>query len=299
MSSAHLIIGGDGLIGRNLFSAIMSTGCPVLRTSRRSGSIDKTIWFDLASPPESLLEQLKRNDWPGHLPATAYLTAGVAGFERCAQDPKATKWVNVHQTTELARCLAEHGMFQVFPSSDAVFGSKQAVAYESILPHPESEYGRQKAMTEAALMEIAEPPKYPGIAVVRLTKVLSADTPLIDKWLQALARGESIEAFDDVFFAPISIQHCVRTLMTIGAERYSGISHVMGAEGISYYEFARILADRWVGTERQVKPVSSGVRMKRNLGRRGKAPVLSTCRAKEVGLRFSQPVIEVVADLIS
>ena len=299
MSSAHLVIGGDGLIGRHLFRGIRTRGYRVLRTSRRYGSEGPAVHFDLDSPPEDLLEQLRVNGWFKNRALVAYIAAAVPGFDRCEQEPETTRNINVCYTIEIARHLAENKVFLVFLSSDAVFGHKQCVVDEETIPQPGTEYGKQKLMAETGLLNLAQTPECPGVAIVRLTKVVSADAPLIDTWLRTLEGGGEIEAFDDMYIAPVSIQYSVRALMAIGVSRYPGIFHVTGEGDVSYYEFARMLADRWIGTTGLVKAVSFESRVAPNLGYRREVMALSTRRATEIAALVPQPVTQVVNDIVT
>ena len=61
---------------------------------------------------------------------------------------------------------------------------------------PVSEYGRQKARTEAALRQHMD--RGAPVAILRLAKVVSPDMPLIDGWIEALAAGKPIRAFRDM-----------------------------------------------------------------------------------------------------
>lgn len=123
------MIGGDGLIGRNLCAGLEVRGHEVLRTSRRGNGIH----YDMLKP--------------GPLPQAdvGYIVAAVI---RADLDPDEAWRVNVDGALATAGTMMEHGTFPVFISSRAVERRTDA-------------YARTKAQVEASLWGRA-------VAVVRV-----------------------------------------------------------------------------------------------------------------------------------
>ncbi|MEO8165587.1 MAG: sugar nucleotide-binding protein, partial [Betaproteobacteria bacterium] len=83
-----------------------------------------------------------------------------------------------------------------------------------------------------------------NVAIVRLTKVLSARTDIVRKFTDNMRRGETVQAFSDLFISPVSLKYVVDSLLVVERSRVGGIFHLSGSEEFSYAEFARRLAKK-------------------------------------------------------
>jgi len=61
---------------------------------------------------------------------------------------------------------------------------------------------------------------------------------LLSKWTAQLKRGETVEAFDDLRFAPVPVASVVDGLIDIATRQSDGIHHLSGLADISYYDIA-------------------------------------------------------------
>jgi dTDP-4-dehydrorhamnose reductase len=239
-----LVVGADGLIGRALIGALAACGAEVIGTSRRRPPPPGRTYLDLADDPEG---------WtlPGPT-ETAYLCAAVTSQDLCVRDPAASLRVNVCRTVALARQLVASGGFVLFLSTNLV--------YDGSVPHrrsddpvcPTTEYGRQKAEAERRLLAIGD-----GVAVVRLTKVLAAETPVLAKWRIALRSGESIHPFSDMVMAPVSPAFVVDALVRIARSRSPGIFQISSARDVTYAQAAERLAALLGASPDLVRPVEA------------------------------------------
>jgi dTDP-4-dehydrorhamnose reductase len=251
-SDVWLVVGGDGLIGRALVRRLEGEGRAVLATTRRRGCAGPLRpHLELAQDPSA---------WAPPSPVSvAFLLAAAANQLSCCADPVAARRINVDSTVALARRLVSLGAFVVFTSTNLVFDGEQARYPTCAAPHPTSEYGRQKAEAERALRALG-----PRVAVVRLTKVLAADQPLIGGWVEALRAGRPVEAFSDLICAPMPVDFVAPALARIGAHRKGGLFHLSGADEVSYADLARSLATRLGADPGLVRPttsVAAGVRL--------------------------------------
>ena len=101
---------------------------------------------------------------------------------------------------------------------------------------PSANTGRQRAEAEAAILGLA------GGAVLRLTKVLSADARLLANWRASLANGEAVTPFRNFPLAPITLDFAVEMIVRIVDAAGAGIFHASGAEDLSYADLALRLA---------------------------------------------------------
>ena len=239
----HLVLGGDGLIGRAVRDVLERREEEVHLTTRRPGAGATAVQLDLAAPDCSV-ERM-----PGLLrlfdgePPVVYLAAAISGYAQCEADPAATRRVNVDNLVQVADELVRRGAFVVFPSSSAVFSGARAIHTETDPTDPVSEYGRQKAEAEARLSRLAAGAAGgSGVAIVRLTKVVAPGSGVTAAWIDALRAGRSIEAARDLRLAPISLLYAARNLVDLGAARRSGTFHLSGEGEIAYSDFAGLLA---------------------------------------------------------
>jgi len=244
-SSRFLVIGGDGLIGRALMRHLSGRGQEVLATTRRP---------DHVSPARPLLDlSCDASNWrPPPNCSVAFLCAAITSQEECLRDPAGTEQVNVTRTLELARCLFEAGIFVVFLSTNLVFDGANPMSKTSDAPRPQTEYGRQKALTEQSLLALGG-----RVAVVRLTKVFHGGMPLLQKWAKALRQGEIIFPLNDLRCSPISMDFVLRAFDRICDAFAPGIFQVSGERDVAYAEIAMHLARRLNVDERLVQPRSS------------------------------------------
>lgn len=255
--AAGLVIGANGLIGGELLRRLGNCGWTALGTTHRPSHDRAYLHFDLAESASGLLSAdavrvlRASGDW------VVFLTAGVNGYRRCAQEPLSTRRVNVTNSSAVAEDVMRAGGFLVYPSSAAVFGDSTDQCGESASPSPNSEYGRQKADAERILLSLISRARVPGggLAVVRLTKVVAA-TDFIAKWMQALRTGHVIEAATNRSLSPISLPFAARGLVCIAEARKSGLYHLGGETALSYFELALHLARALGAREDQVRPVT-------------------------------------------
>ena len=241
-----LVVGADGVIGRALASRLTLDGAPPLVTTRRAETVtDTRLYLDLA------------DDLSGWLPpagiSVAYLCAAVSSQERCRAEPHHTAMVNVHNTVRLARKLSEAGAFVIFPSTSLVFDGSVPFRKANDATCPLTEYGRQKALAEALLRD-----RDGLFAVVRFTKVLWPDVPLLRGWARSLTKGEPVHPLSDMVMAPLSVDFAVEVLACVAENRTPGIIQVSGPTDISYDQVARHIAIGIGASQDLVQPVTSG-----------------------------------------
>jgi len=232
-----LIVGADGGIG----SALAHRLPHAIRTSRRAGS-DTALSLDLGADPATwaLPESV----------SVAFLCAARCSIDDCRKKPIETRFINVDQTVRLAERLAARGAFLVFLSTNQVFDGSAPLRKPADTPRPLTEYGRQKADTERAILAL-------GGAVVRFTKVFAGVPPLFESWAEKLLRGEPIEPFADMMFSPVSMAEAVDSLVKVAETRAGGITHVSGDRDISYADAAHLLAARLGANPAWIRPASA------------------------------------------
>jgi dTDP-4-dehydrorhamnose reductase len=227
-----LVVGADGTIGHALAAALEARGDEVVRTTRRTGAAtdSKSLHFDLADP-----------DSVAALPPAdvTVICAAMARYADCREQPELAALINVETPARIAGLQTGRGGHVILLSTSAVFDCLTPHMRADAPTNPTSAYGRFKAEAEGRVLAFA-----PNASVLRLTKVLTPDMPLIRGWIERLKNGERVEAFADLTISPLTVGHVVEALLAVIDDRAGGIYQASGAGDISYADVARYLADR-------------------------------------------------------
>ena len=228
-----LVIGGDSEIGAAAQRALRADGKAVVATTRRRERIGPDRPFlDLAAPLHS---------WaPPPATTAACLCAAIARLAACASDSQGSGRINVDQTVALAEKLLARDVYVLFLSTNQVFDGSIPHTPPDAVHAPRSEYGRQKARAEAALLDLMG--RGAPIGILRLAKVVSASMPLIRDWTRNLADGTPIRAFNDLTLAPTPTELVCMAIGALLEDRAAGIFQLTGPRDVTYAEVGRFLA---------------------------------------------------------
>jgi dTDP-4-dehydrorhamnose reductase len=230
-----LIVGGDSEIGAATYRAMKATGKPVAATTRRPDRVvSDRPFLDLSAA---------LHNWtaPPHTNSVC-VCAAMARLAACAADPVATSHINVDQTLMLIDKLLTGDAYVLFLSTNQVFDGRAAHVKADAPYSPLSEYGRQKARTEAALRDRMV--RGAPVAILRLSKIVSGGMALINGWVSALSSGKPISAFCDMMIAPTPSNLVCAAIIALMEDRASGIFQLAGPRDVTYADVARFLADR-------------------------------------------------------
>src|SRR3984893_6346740 len=188
-----LIVGGDSEIGGAACRAMKAQGLSVAATTRRRDRVAPDRPFlDLARPLD---------DWvPPPGTQAVCLCAAIARLAACADDPEGSAHINVVQTLALVDKLRARGIAVLFLSTNQVFDGRTPHERAEAPHSPVSEYGRQKARAEAALLHQME--SGAPVAILRLAKVVSDTMPLIGGWIKDLTAANPIHDLSNPHPAP-------------------------------------------------------------------------------------------------
>jgi dTDP-4-dehydrorhamnose reductase len=239
-----MVIGGDSFLGSNIAASLAKSRKQVLTTSRRKHNLSAScVYLDMS---------IDASGWevPKGVETAIFCTA-VTSIEQCRKYPRESKMINVDNTVALAAKLFRKGISIISPSTNLVFDGQRPNIRADEPPSPNIEYGRQKALAEHGLMNLGT-----DISIVRFTKILGRETPLIKQWIKDLNTKTAIYPFSDMVLAPISIDFAVRVIIAIAENKSSGIWQVSPQEDITYEQLARLLARKIGASQQYVDPIS-------------------------------------------
>jgi dTDP-4-dehydrorhamnose reductase len=239
-----LLVGGDSEIGGATCAHLRARGRPVLTTTRRPEGAAGRLPLDLAG-------DLAGWEPPPGIEA-ACIFAAAARLAACEADPAGSARVNVTGTLALTERLLFRGIHVLFLSTNQVFDGWTPHVPADAPTAPVSEYGRQKARTEAGLRAHLGR----GAAILRLAKVVSPHTALLRDWAAALAAGKAIRAFHDMTMAPAAVDTVAHAVEALMSDRASGIFQLTGPRDVAYADVGRFLAERQGADPALVTPTS-------------------------------------------
>jgi dTDP-4-dehydrorhamnose reductase len=224
-----LVVGGDSLVGAAIAARCRMLGVAVEVTSRRSPA---GLFLDLGNPDFAPLERARYD--------VAFVCAAVTDMRACQADPERTRRINVTNTLDLMRRLASRGTHLLFVSSSQVFDGDTPDLAEDATTCPKNEYGAQKLAVEQAIAREELP-----ATVLRVTKVLAPHpVGVFASWLKALAEGQPIEAATNMAISPVMVADVAEASERLAAGRHRGIWHLGARDELSYFEAARLLAEK-------------------------------------------------------
>ncbi len=234
--ASYLVVGADSLVGGGLLRALERRGHTAFGTTRRRDSVtNRRVFLDFESedpfiaPPDV---------------GYAFVVAAATNYDRCETDPLAYK-INVELTPRTIASLLNQGLFVTFISTNSVFGGERPWPQEDDPHDPKISYAIQKHRSELAVRKAASALDAEGrLNIVRLTKILDPSTSPLASWFQAWRRGEPVQPFSDLIFAPMSIQFVGEALAILGEKRVPGDLHLSGADNVSYVDLALALAEK-------------------------------------------------------
>jgi len=229
-SGRALVVGGDSLVGSELEVHCRKLGWTVDATSRRAEA-SGAVFLDLGGPDFTSLQRATYD--------VAFICAAVTSMQACQSDPGRSRRINVDNTLDLMRRLADRGTHLVFLSSSQVFDGETPMPDEAAPTAPKNEYGAQKLAVEEAIERQALP-----AAVLRVTKVL-ADRPVgvFKGWFEALAKGQPVQAATNMALSPVMVGDVAEAAGRLAAGRHRGVWHLGSSDDIGYFDAARLMAE--------------------------------------------------------
>ncbi len=225
-SRSLLVIGARGTLGQALARACLAHALPHHLLAREDLDIAD------AAAVRRVLSQLK--------PWAVINAAGCVDVDRAERDVERCWRDNCTGAEQLCKGCAELGIAFVTFSSDLVFdGGKGDAYHEGDAVFPLNVYGKSKAAAERAVLSAHE-----RSLVIRTSAFFgSADRyNFARQTLERLAAGGEVAAVDGVAVSPTFIPDLVERTLDLLIDGETGIWHLANGGAISWYAFARELA---------------------------------------------------------
>lgn len=220
-----LLTGAAGVVGRGLWRHL------------RERQID-VIAVDIAELPEVVQADLRdaetvRGLMEKYEPDVLLHLAANKNVFFCEENRAVAHDVNYCMSETLARACENAGVRMVFFSSDYVFGAEDRMWRETDVPCPTTQYGRDKAASEAFICQQLD-----DYAIIRTAGLYGFPGDLTHVVRSVLSKGESFNAFSNLVNCPTWTGDLFAMLDFILENHRTGIFHCVGPEALSRFDYA-------------------------------------------------------------
>lgn len=238
------MIGGNSNIGQHLLPKLKNHGWHVVYTTRQKQSTN-SYFLDLERP-ESWKAALSENY------NICFFLAGNTSIAFCNSNLVDADVINRKHTIALLEMLVKKNTWIVFLSTNQVFDGERSYQKISDSCHPICTYGKLKRSVECYLLD-----NRIDATIVRLTKVIGTDFPLLEQFAELSMNGKEIGPFSDMYMAPVPISLVADVLTALVCNPKSGILQVSGQKDSSYAQVMRYIVRSLGGNESLIKPASA------------------------------------------
>lgn len=224
-----LVTGGSGYLGSELVQQAQQSQWDVVATySSNPAAVAgvRSVRLDFRTDNAS---DVLRDLHPDAIIHTAYVQRGPDIWRASAE--------GAQQIAQLAHAI---GARLIHMSTDALFDGEKATAYvESDRPNPITPYGEAKAAAEQFVAEA-----YSKALIVRTSLIYGGSTrsPHEQAVFDALDGANDLVFFRDEVRNPIHVRDLAAALLELVPTDQRGVLHIGGADTVSRYEFACLIA---------------------------------------------------------
>jgi dTDP-4-dehydrorhamnose reductase len=218
-----LVTGGSGYLGGEIVRRAGAAGWTAVGTSFRSPGPVRLDVRDRAS-----VAAVVAGVRPGCVIHTAYRQDGDEAWA-----------VNVEGTANVADAAAAVGARFVHLSTDLVFDGRAGPYREEDPADPVLDYGRSKAAAERAAIAA-----HPSAVLVRTSLIYGGDelSGHERRILDVVDGRADLAFFTDELRCPVRVADLADALLALVPTAAAGPLHLAGADGVSRYEFACLVA---------------------------------------------------------
>jgi dTDP-4-dehydrorhamnose reductase len=222
--SRLLVTGGSGHLGGEVVRRARGAGWEVVGTSYRTPG---PVLLDVRDAVA--VARVVADAAPDCVVHTAYLQDGPEAWA-----------TNVEGSANVAAAAAARDARLVHLSTDLVFDGRAGRPYtEEDAVGPLLEYGRAKAAAEAAVAE-----RHPEAAIVRTSLIYGGESLSGHerRILDVVAGRADLAFFTDELRCPVHVTDLAEAVLALAQVAHAGPLHLAGADGVSCYELACLVA---------------------------------------------------------
>ena len=251
-----LITGGSGYLGAELVRRALAAQTWDITATYHAHPVEwpgmRFVPLDLGD--ETAVQRLVAAVQPDVVVHTAYVQTGPRLWDVTA--------LGAGRVAEVARAV---GARLIHMSSDALFDGERVGAYtENDPPGPVTPYGEAKAEAERLVAQA-----HPDALLVRTSLIYGGHAPSDHEQLvlDVLQGKNDLAFFYDEMRCPVQVTDLADAVLELALLDCSGVLNVAGADVVSRYEFARLIAaahGRSPDALRSASSATSGMRRPRN-----------------------------------
>lgn len=245
-----LITGATGLIGRELTSAANSLGFEVFSAEHTNKpEFGKPVFLDLSS------EDSIRRAFEVSRPACVVHLAAMTDVDGCEKDWTLALRMNCGATELIAKESTRCGSHLVYVSTDYVFDGEKGMYKEEDRTSPINRYGRSKLLGEKAVEQYAERWSILRTSTPYGLHPRKKTFPVLVA--QRLLAGAQLQVATDQSTSPTYTADLATMILEVVGRTLEGKFHLSSSNGISRYQFAKMVAESMSLDSRLLVPVPS------------------------------------------
>ena len=223
-----LIVGGDSRLSKYIEDDLIKKKYNYCKTSRRNTK--NSIFLDF--------EKIENFIIPKNI-THAIIVGGVTSYDDCDNKYEYAYNINCIKIPKLVNMLLTNNIFTIFISTNTVF-KYDTLPNEDDNPSPAFSYAKLKYISEKKITLISEQQKKINkLSIIRLTKNVCENTSPFNDWIKHINNNHTFNAFNDLYFAPITFNNSSKAVLKIIDTNLSGIFHLSGEKDVSYSEFGK------------------------------------------------------------
>ncbi len=252
-----LVTGANGLLGTELVGLLgRFSEYDVLATGR--GETSRSAGSHGYMPLDITARRDVQHAVRDFQPTVVINCAAMTDVDRCETNREACWKVNVDAVETLAQQCKDTGARLIQLSTDFVFDGLDGPYREDARPNPVNFYGKSKQAAENAVRKAG----FDKWAIVRTVLVYGAASranrsDFVLWLLERLSSGQSVRIVTDQWRNPTCVTDLAEGVERLARRRRGGIFHLSGAEWMSMYDFARMIAEAFDLDDTLIQPVDS------------------------------------------
>jgi dTDP-4-dehydrorhamnose reductase len=229
-----MVLGGSGFLGVN-FVRYFSEQLSVTATYSNSNlnSLPDADWVKFEAKNLNELHHILQKFNPNLL----INCIALANVDACEMDPVKAEFLNTFFPGEVSRICWKLGIKFVHISTDHQESINGQLRTESDQSNFVNKYGETKILGDEAVIS-----NNTNSIVVR-TNFFGWNSlhrnSFLDSILKKLIQGQDFQAFDDIYFTPVSIYELFRNILHLNNCDFKGLINISSSNVLTKYDFAK------------------------------------------------------------